>query len=189
MSKTRGDSSRHDIRPGKIALPTATRARARFRDAWEMLNEYEQRREARIARNREILMRLVGDLPAHKALMEADQPASPKPKSAKRKAASIPEAEQRRSGRIRNMPAPIYTSFEVDEDLGDAGARAARREARRKASASSRAGGAAVARDKVASRGSPRPPGPPAKGSIKTCLLYTSPSPRDKRQSRMPSSA
>ena len=26
-------------------------------------------------------------------------------------------------------------------------------------------------------------------GSGKTCLLYTSPSPRDKRQSRMPSSA
>ena len=85
-----------------------------------MLNEYEQRREARIARNREILMRLVGDLPAHKSLMEADQPSSPKPKSAKRKAASIPEGEQRRSGRIRNMPAPIYTSFEADEDLGDA---------------------------------------------------------------------
>ena len=28
-----------------------------------------------------------------------------------------------------------------------------------------------------------------AEGSIITCLLYTSPSPRDKRQSRMPSSA
>ena len=27
------------------------------------------------------------------------------------------------------------------------------------------------------------------KGVYKTCLLYTSPSPRDKRQSRMPSSA
>ena len=27
------------------------------------------------------------------------------------------------------------------------------------------------------------------KEEIKTCLLYTSPSPRDKRQSRMPSSA
>ena len=27
------------------------------------------------------------------------------------------------------------------------------------------------------------------KGSLKACLLYTSPSPRDKRQSRMPSSA
>ena len=26
-------------------------------------------------------------------------------------------------------------------------------------------------------------------GNVKTCLLYTSPSPRDKRQSRMPSSA
>ena len=131
-----------------------------------MLNEYEQRREARIARNREILMRLVGDLPAHKSLMEADQPSSPKPKSAKRKAASIPEGEQRRSGRIRNMPAPIYTSFEVDEDLGDAGARAARRKARR--SASSRSGGSAVAREKLAPRGPPKPPAPPAKGSIKT---------------------
>lgn len=29
----------------------------------------------------------------------------------------------RRSGRIRNHPAPIYTSFEVDEDLGDASTR------------------------------------------------------------------
>ena len=28
-----------------------------------------------------------------------------------------------------------------------------------------------------------------AKGDLKACLLYTSPSPRDKRQSRMPSSA
>ena len=28
-----------------------------------------------------------------------------------------------------------------------------------------------------------------AKGKYKSCLLYTSPSPRDKRQSRMPSSA
>ena len=28
-----------------------------------------------------------------------------------------------------------------------------------------------------------------AKGQVNTCLLYTSPSPRDKRQSRMPSSA
>ena len=28
-----------------------------------------------------------------------------------------------------------------------------------------------------------------ANGILKTCLLYTSPSPRDKRQSRMPSSA
>ena len=28
-----------------------------------------------------------------------------------------------------------------------------------------------------------------SKGKVKPCLLYTSPSPRDKRQSRMPSSA
>ena len=32
-----------------------------------MLTDYEQRREARIARNREILMQLVGKLPAHQA--------------------------------------------------------------------------------------------------------------------------
>ena len=31
--------------------------------------------------------------------------------------------------------------------------------------------------------------GAEAKGMTRTCLLYTSPSPRDKRQSRMPSSA
>ena len=30
---------------------------------------------------------------------------------------------------------------------------------------------------------------PEAAGMVRTCLLYTSPSPRDKRQSRMPSSA
>ena len=41
----------------------------------------------------------------------------------------------------------------------------------------------------------PARPGPPATGPgvsynhLRTCLLYTSPSPRDKRQSRMPSSA
>ena len=34
------------------------------------------------------------------------------------------------------------------------------------------------------SEGSPR-----SENTINTCLLYTSPSPRDKRQSRMPSSA
>ena len=32
-------------------------------------------------------------------------------------------------------------------------------------------------------------PGTPGYGPSVTCLLYTSPSPRDKRQSRMPSSA
>ena len=140
------------------------------------MNEYEQRREARIARNREILMRLVGDLPAHKSLMEADQPSSPKPKSAKRKAASIPEGEQRRSGRIRNMPAPIYTSFEVDEDLGDAGARAARRKARR--SASSRSGGSAVAREKLAPRGPPIKAGASREGIEKDAPRASTRSPR-----------
>ena len=99
-----------------------------------MLTEYEQRRDARIARNREILMQLVGNLPAHAEMMRADTSPAPKSSGAKRKARpSVPLEEQRRSGRIRNMPAPICTSFEVDEDLGDAHARAqaSRRETRR----------------------------------------------------------
>ena len=43
--------------------------------------------------------------------------------------------EVRRSGRIRNQPAPIYTSFEVDEDLGDAHARARKRREKKQAAA------------------------------------------------------
>jgi hypothetical protein len=132
-----------------------------------MLTEYEQRREARIARNREILLRLVGDLPAHKALLDAGQHSSPPPKyGAKRKATSVPEGEQRRSGRIRNMPAPIHTSFEVDEDLGDVGARAARREARRKAS--TKRSGVDDSTNIRHVKGPAKPPAPLARGSIKT---------------------
>ena len=139
-----------------------------------MLTEYEQRREARIARNREILMQLVGNLPAHAEMMLADTSPVPKASGAKRKARpSVPPEEQRRSGRIRNMPAPIYTSFEVDEDLGDAHARAKRRaEKRAKVAAARAARGDASRDDPRAGASKPRPPAkpsaPPAKGSIKT---------------------
>ena len=139
-----------------------------------MLTEYEQRREARIARNREILMQLVGNLPAHAEMMLADTSPAPKSSGAKRKARpSVPPEEQRRSGRIRNMPAPIYTSFEVDEDLGDAHARAKRRaEKRAKVAAARAARGDASRDDPRAGASKPRPPAkpsaPPAKGSIKT---------------------
>ena len=139
-----------------------------------MLTEYEQRREARIARNREILMQLVGNLPAHAETMRADTSPAPKSSGAKRKARpSVPPEEQRRSGRIRNMPAPIYTSFEVDEDLGDAHARAKRRaEKRAKVAAARAARGDASRDDPRAEASKPRPPAkpsaPPAKGSIKT---------------------
>ena len=40
-----------------------------------------------------------------------------------------------------------------------------------------------------AGQANPAPPVGPALGQHGVCLLYTSPSPRDKRQSRMPSSA
>ena len=66
-----------------------------------MLTEYEQRREARIARNREILMQLVGNLPAHAEMMLADTSPAPKSSGAKRKARpSVPPEEQR----LRTLP-------------------------------------------------------------------------------------
>jgi len=84
------------------------------------MNDYEARREARIARNRAILAQLVGDLP--NAMMAASTAHHSKPApgpSKKRPRTEINEEDLRRSGRIRNLPAPIYTTFERDEDLGD----------------------------------------------------------------------
>ena len=88
------------------------------------LTEYERNREARIARNRAILAQLVGHLPAHLALKAGHGGSSAgggqvtkRARAGKNEgvaaAAEFPPAELRRSGRIRNMPAPIYTSFEV----------------------------------------------------------------------------
>jgi len=121
-----------------------------------MLTEYEQRREARIARNRAILLELVGSLPAHREMLAAGSPAPPTKRAAKkRKAPSVPEEEQRRSGRIRNLPAPIYTTFERDEDLGD-------RVARRRGDATT------TPRSKPTAKKPSKPAAPPSVGSIKT---------------------
>ena len=121
-----------------------------------MLTEYEARREARIARNRAILLELVGSLPAHREMLAAGSPAPPTKRAAKkRKAPSVPEEEQRRSGRIRNLPAPIYTTFERDEDLGD-------RVARRRGDATT------TPRSKPTAKKPSKPAAPPAVGSIKT---------------------
>ena len=49
--------------------------------------------------------------------------------------------------------------------------------------------GAEVIKIESAEGDSSRRSGPFKKDDLKSCLLYTSPSPRDKRQSRMPSSA
>ena len=67
----------------------------------------------------------------------------------------MPEEEQRRSGRIRNLPAPIYTTFERDEDLGD-------RVARRRGDATT------TPRSKPTAKKPSKPAAPPAVGSIKT---------------------
>ena len=84
------------------------------------MNEYEARRDARIARNRAILAQLVGDLPYAMMTAPTGGPrASTGGSGKKRPRATINEEDLRRSGRIRNLPAPIYTTFERDDDLGD----------------------------------------------------------------------
>ena len=141
--------------PAPAPAPTA-RSWLLARRSRAMLTEYEARREARIARNRAILLELVGSLPAHREMLAAGSPAAPTKRAAKkRKAPSVPEEEQRRSGRIRNLPAPIYTTFERDEDLGD-------RVARRRGDATT------TPRSKPTAKKPSKPAAPPAVGSIKT---------------------
>lgn len=97
-------------------------ADATARDA--AMNEYEARRDARIARNRAILAQLVGDLPYAMMTAPTGGPrASTGGSGKKRPRATINEEDLRRSGRIRNLPAPIYTTFERDDDLGDQNSR------------------------------------------------------------------
>ena len=74
-----------------------------------MLTEYEQRRDARIARNREILMQLVGDLPAHAEMMRADTSPAPKSSGAKRKARpSVPWRNSAAPGASETCPRPLH---------------------------------------------------------------------------------
>ena len=104
------------------------------------MNEYEAKRDARIARNRAILAQLVGDLPH--ALMTAPTGTSPRASrkagsGKKRPRATIDEEDLRRSGRIRNLPAPIYTTFERDDDLGDNSSRSRSRVVHKQTTATS----------------------------------------------------
>ena len=90
-----------------------------------MLNAYERKREERIARNREILAQLVANNPLHRALQAcAGAPASAAtaPHAGKRQRAvvSLDTSLLRRSSRVQHLPAPIYTTFDYDDDLGDA---------------------------------------------------------------------
>ena len=81
------------------------------------MNEFERQREARIARNKSILERLIASNPAHAAL-HAERPTPAKPRGPRPKQPTN-EADLRRSGRVRRLPAPVYTTFDVNDDLGD----------------------------------------------------------------------
>ena len=81
------------------------------------MNEFERQREARIARNKSILERLISSNPAHAAL-HAERPTPAKPRGPRPKQPTN-EADLRRSGRVRQLPAPVYTTFDVNNDLGD----------------------------------------------------------------------
>ena len=92
------------------------------------MNEYERRREERIARNRAVLERLIASDPAHAALhagtSKTTSRATPRvdSKLKKKTARRVDASDLRRSGRVRKLPAPVYTTFDVDDDLGDANA-------------------------------------------------------------------
>ena len=139
------------------------------------MNEYEARRDARIARNRAILAQLVGDLPHAMMTAPTGEPrASTGGSGKKRPRATINEEDLRRSGRIRNLPAPIYTTFERDDDLGDANSKSRRpdRPDKRRQTNDERA---AAAKDRYA--------GTSAAGGIVT----TTPGPRSSKPAAPPS--
>jgi len=89
------------------------------------MNEYERNREERIARNKAVLERLIAANPAHTALHATTSKTAVK-RSAKSAREPIDESDLRRSGRVRRLPAPVYTTFDVNDDLGD-GSNAAKR--------------------------------------------------------------
>ena len=81
------------------------------------MNEFERQREARIERNKAILQRLIASNPAHDAL-HAER-TTPTKSHVRRPKQPTNEADLRRSGRVRRLPAPVYTTFDVNDDLGD----------------------------------------------------------------------
>ena len=145
------------------------------------MNEYEARRDARIARNRAILAQLVGDLPHAMMTAPTGGPrASTGGSGKKRPRATINEEDLRRSGRIRNLPAPIYTTFDRDDDLGDANSKSRRpdRDNKRRqtnderaAAAKDRYAGTSAAGGIVTTSSGPRsskPAAPPSANSLRS---------------------
>ena len=146
------------------------------------MNEYEARRDARIARNRAILAQLVGDLPHAMMTAPTGGPrASTGGSGKKRPRATINEEDLRRSGRIRNLPAPIYTTFERDDDLGDANSKSRRpdrdnkrrqtNDDERAAAAKDRYAGTSAAGGIVTTTSGPRsskPAAPPSANSLRS---------------------
>jgi len=103
------------------------------------MNAYERAREERIARNRAVLERLIASDPAHAALRAASSSSTTRrvrdsnvsTKTTKTPRRAVDASDVRRSGRVRKLPAPVYTTFDVDDDLGDANAK--RKRAKRNA--------------------------------------------------------
>ena len=91
------------------------------------LTPYEIKRDERVARNKAILAKLIANNPLHQQMMMTtttkkkndDDDARTTPTKKKMKREKVNPEEVRRSGRIRKLPAPIYTTFELNEDLGD----------------------------------------------------------------------
>ncbi|CAL6337636.1 unnamed protein product [Bathycoccus prasinos] len=93
------------------------------------LTPYEIKRDERVARNKAILAKLIANNPLHQHMMrrmgskddsdDDDGERATKKKKKKKIKREINLEDVRRSGRIRKLPAPIYTTFELNEDLGD----------------------------------------------------------------------
>jgi hypothetical protein len=134
-----------------------------------MLTEYERKREARIARNRAILLALVGDLPTALTTTPSPPPRARVKAKEKRARIAIDLEDLRRSDRVRRLPARVYTTFERDEDLGDDAAR--RRAASDLPKPKPKPKPTRVAAVATASAKAKSPAAPPAKGSIKTLVV------------------
>ena len=91
------------------------------------LTAYEIKRDERVARNKAILAKLVKNNPLHQLMMKkkdgvartSSPPTTTETTKKKSKQETMNRENVRRSGRIRKLPAPIYTTFELNEDLGD----------------------------------------------------------------------